>query len=60
MPVVALVCGMLPIPVEAQFSQQAKLVGTGTIGLDAQQGDPSRCLWTGIPPSSVGPTTILS
>jgi hypothetical protein len=38
LPVVALVCGMLPAPVEAQFSQQGpKLVATDAIG-NAKQG----------------------
>ena len=38
LPVVALVCGVLPVPAEAQFSQQGpKLVATDAIG-DARQG----------------------
>jgi hypothetical protein len=38
LPVVALVCGMLPAPVEAQFSQQGpKLVASDAIG-NAEQG----------------------
>jgi hypothetical protein len=32
LPVVAVVCGTLPAPVDAQFIQQAKLVGTDVIG----------------------------
>jgi hypothetical protein len=46
LPVVALVCGVLPAPVEAQFSQQAKLVGTGAIGGSAQ-GASSALSWNG-------------
>jgi hypothetical protein len=43
LPVVVLVCGLLPALAQAQFSQQAKLVGTGAIanpelGSNAQQG----------------------
>jgi len=39
LPVVALVCGVLPAPGEAQFSQQGpKLVGTDAVG-EADQGN---------------------
>src|SRR6516165_10924535 len=38
LPVVMLVCGVLSVPVEAQFTQQGpKLVGTGAVG-PAEQG----------------------
>jgi hypothetical protein len=46
LPVVAVVCGVLPAPAEAQFSQQAKLVGTGAIGGSAQ-GASSALSWNG-------------
>jgi hypothetical protein len=38
LPVVMLGCSLLPAPAQAQFSQQAKLVGTGVVGI-ASQGD---------------------
>ena len=36
--VVLMMCSLLPAPVQAQVSQQAKLVGTGVLGSFAQQG----------------------
>jgi hypothetical protein len=33
-----LVCGLLPAPAEAEFKQQAKLVGTGAVGTSTGQG----------------------
>jgi FG-GAP repeat len=39
LPVLVLACSLLPVPAEAQFTQQGpKLVGTGSIG-NASQGD---------------------
>ena len=37
LPAFLLVCGLLPASAQAQFTQQAKLIGTGAIGL-ADQG----------------------
>jgi hypothetical protein len=36
--VVVLACGVLPALAEAQFTQQAKLVGTGAVGTQPEQG----------------------
>ena len=41
LPVILLVCGLLLAPAEAQFSQQAKLVGTGAAGIAGQGGSVS-------------------
>jgi hypothetical protein len=38
LPVVMLGCSLLPAPAQAQFTQQAKLVGTGVVGGGAYQG----------------------
>jgi len=38
LPVIMLPCSLLSAPAHAQFSQQAKLVGTGIVVLDAEQG----------------------